>query len=541
MLKNTRKLVIFMLLAIAFFALANFVLAAEADLGMEYGDEIGLSDEDPRIIVARVIQVALGFLGITAVIIIMYAGWVWMTSEGNEEKISQAKKILTNAIIGLVIVLSAFSIASFILSRLTGAVNGENFYPNSGGAPSGGGVSATTNKIIESHYPSRNQVDVPRNTKIMVTFKEAIDINTIITQIEDPDDEKNTIDVIQDNNIKIYKSVDGADNALSASVVLATKTSDDKTFVFNTTSLFDMAWYTISLGAGITKSDGSNAFIGEMSTDGYSWSFEVSADEDLIPPKIREVVPSPSTTKPRNSVIQINFNEPVDPTMASGSTGGGFDNIEVRDNSAALVEGNFYISNGYKTVEFLTVNTCGVNSCGQTVYCLPANQTLTVLVKAANISTGLNGIADMAGNSLDGNADGLSQGPGADDYSWSFSTTNEIIITSPEIIEYGPMGAGTSLDAVPYAIFNRILLSSSLVKDDPVGSGGVSLTANPTEKGIYYQINKRNDSVIIDEQEVERTIVYIRHGQNFYEDTDYTPEFNQNIRDIYQNCYSYIP
>jgi len=526
MLKNTRKLVIFMLLAIAFFALANFVLAAEADLGMEYGDEIGLSDEDPRIIVARVIQIALGFLGITAVIIIMYAGWIWMTSEGNEEKISQAKKILTNAIIGLVIVLSAFSIASFILSRLTGAVNGENFYPNSGGAPSGGGVSATTNKIIESHYPSRNQVDVPRNTKIIVTFKEAIDPDTIIIGAN-----------INQDNIKIYKSADGLDSALPSNAVLATKTSDNKTFVFDTISLLDKSWYTVVLGTGITKIDGGAAFVGEMSTDGYNWSFEVSADEDLIPPKVESVVPTSGAAEPRNAVIQINFNEPIDPTTASGNTVGGFDNITIKyifSGIETLIDGNFYISNEYKTVEFLTADTCGINSCGQTVYCLPGNQAITATIKAADLTTGLNGLVDMAGNSLDGDADGFSQGPVFDDYVWSFSTNNKIIITSPKIIDggYGPTGTGANLDAVPYATFNRLLLSSSLIKEE-----SVSLIADPEDNGIYYQLGKRNDSVIIDEQEVERTIVYIRHGQNFYEDTDYTPEFNQNIRDIYQNCY----
>ena len=232
MLKNTRKLVVFMLIAIVVFALANFVLAAdvETELGLEYGAEIGLSDTDPRLVAAGVIQVALGFLGIIAVIIIMYAGWVWMTSEGNEEKISQAKKILINAVIGLTIILSAFAIASFILNRLNGAINEGVSYSGGGGIPGQGGISAASNKIIESHYPSRNQTNVPRNTRIIVTFKEAIDSSTVIMPTKDA--EGNIIK----GNVKIYRSVDGPDHSLSASAIVITKTDDNKTFVFNTIS-----------------------------------------------------------------------------------------------------------------------------------------------------------------------------------------------------------------------------------------------------------------------------------------------------------------
>ncbi|MDD5071117.1 MAG: Ig-like domain-containing protein [Patescibacteria group bacterium] len=115
--KLKKNLIVIALLIIASFIVVNFAFA-QADLGMEYGEQIGLSSEDPRVMAANVIRIALGFLGIIAVSLIIYAGWLYMTAAGEEEKIEKAKKILTGAIIGLIIILSSFAIASFVLNRL---------------------------------------------------------------------------------------------------------------------------------------------------------------------------------------------------------------------------------------------------------------------------------------------------------------------------------------------------------------------------------------------------------------------------------------
>ena len=90
---------VFIVMLCAVFLLPKFVSADSLDVGLEYPAQIGLGDEDPRVIIAKIIRIALGFLGIIAVCLIMYAGWLWMSSEGDEEKINQAKKILKNAII----------------------------------------------------------------------------------------------------------------------------------------------------------------------------------------------------------------------------------------------------------------------------------------------------------------------------------------------------------------------------------------------------------------------------------------------------------
>ncbi|MFA5359760.1 MAG: Ig-like domain-containing protein [Patescibacteria group bacterium] len=135
MLKSVKKIIIFLSLVIVVFAVVHFALAADLNVGLDNAAGTGLGDTDPRIIAARIIRIFLGFLGIIAVSLVMYAGWMYMTAEGDSEKVEKAKKILVGALIGLVICLASFAIASFILNSLLDATGASN--NNSGG---GGGT-----------------------------------------------------------------------------------------------------------------------------------------------------------------------------------------------------------------------------------------------------------------------------------------------------------------------------------------------------------------------------------------------------------------
>lgn len=79
--------------------------------------ELGLNGEkDPRVLAAEVISILLGFLGIVAVVLIITAGFKWMTAGGDKGKIDEAKNLMTNAVIGLVIILSAWALSNFIIN-----------------------------------------------------------------------------------------------------------------------------------------------------------------------------------------------------------------------------------------------------------------------------------------------------------------------------------------------------------------------------------------------------------------------------------------
>ena len=83
-----------------------------------------LAQGDPRTIIARVINFALGFLGVIAVALILFGGFKWMTAAGNEEKVEEAKKLLGAGVIGLIIILAAWAIATFIIGQIYTATTG---------------------------------------------------------------------------------------------------------------------------------------------------------------------------------------------------------------------------------------------------------------------------------------------------------------------------------------------------------------------------------------------------------------------------------
>lgn len=107
-----------------FFPLAVSAYDFEGDSGLQKtGSEtghlaLGLISLDNIII--GIIQFILSLLGVIFLIQMIFAGYIWMTSSGNEDKVSQAKKKIVNAIIGLIVVLAAYAITWLVLSSFAG-------------------------------------------------------------------------------------------------------------------------------------------------------------------------------------------------------------------------------------------------------------------------------------------------------------------------------------------------------------------------------------------------------------------------------------
>jgi len=93
------------------------------DLGVVYGSYTGLGSRDVRDTVASIIRVALGLLGIVAVVIIIIGGFTWMTAGGNDEKVGEAKKWIFSGVIGLAIILSAYALANYVIAQLVTATS----------------------------------------------------------------------------------------------------------------------------------------------------------------------------------------------------------------------------------------------------------------------------------------------------------------------------------------------------------------------------------------------------------------------------------
>lgn len=139
------------------------------------GAEIALPTEDPRIVAAQIIRVALGFLGILALAIILYGGFIWMTAAGNEERLAKAKKILTSAAIGLLIIIFAFGITQFVLNKLMEAAGvGVEVPTGPSGPPPGLPADAF---LVRSISPSGS---IPiRNVVVRVVFNRNVDLASL--------------------------------------------------------------------------------------------------------------------------------------------------------------------------------------------------------------------------------------------------------------------------------------------------------------------------------------------------------------------------
>jgi hypothetical protein len=84
----------------------------------EFQGATGLGDRDPREMIASLVNIALGFLGILALMLIILAGFKWMLSMGNEDKASEAKRMLFSGIVGLIIILASFGLARFAIDAI---------------------------------------------------------------------------------------------------------------------------------------------------------------------------------------------------------------------------------------------------------------------------------------------------------------------------------------------------------------------------------------------------------------------------------------
>lgn len=128
-----KKLIGYALGAGAALALAATAHAAGTDIDDFFGGGVGdsanfadaanLGDANLQDVIASVIKTILSFLGIVAVVIILMGGFQWMTAGGSEEKVKKAKSLITQGIIGLVITILAFAIATFVIKSITGAID----------------------------------------------------------------------------------------------------------------------------------------------------------------------------------------------------------------------------------------------------------------------------------------------------------------------------------------------------------------------------------------------------------------------------------
>lgn len=70
------------------------------------------------ILVTAVLQI----LGVIFLVLIIYGGFKWMSAAGQDEKLKEAQRMITNSVVGLIIVVLAYAISTFVLEKLTEAI-----------------------------------------------------------------------------------------------------------------------------------------------------------------------------------------------------------------------------------------------------------------------------------------------------------------------------------------------------------------------------------------------------------------------------------
>ncbi len=108
------KKFLFLLFSLFFLVFGVNIVLAQVDIPNNMGSTFGLATTGLKETAIKIIQYLLGFLGILAISLILYGGFLWMTSGGNPQKIEKAKKTLIAALIGLAIILTSFVIVKFV-------------------------------------------------------------------------------------------------------------------------------------------------------------------------------------------------------------------------------------------------------------------------------------------------------------------------------------------------------------------------------------------------------------------------------------------
>lgn len=104
--------------AATLFDRATGALGKAVDAAYGGGESVAVNENTFLESLIGIINPLITLIGIIFFLLLIYAGYLWMTARGNEEEVTKAKKITREAIIGLIIILLARLLTEFILSQI---------------------------------------------------------------------------------------------------------------------------------------------------------------------------------------------------------------------------------------------------------------------------------------------------------------------------------------------------------------------------------------------------------------------------------------
>lgn len=110
----------------AVFAQNNLSGAVNQQLGAgAQGADIG-APVDPRVFIADIIKIVLTGVGSVFTFLIILGGYWWLTDRGEEQRVEKAKKTISAAVVGLIVVLISYSITLFVGRLAERSSRGDN-------------------------------------------------------------------------------------------------------------------------------------------------------------------------------------------------------------------------------------------------------------------------------------------------------------------------------------------------------------------------------------------------------------------------------
>lgn len=107
-------------IAVAPFLIPSMALAQGGLIGVP--SPVGTAQGDLPSVILRIINYVLTIVGVVALAYLVYGGFMYITSAGNEDKIEEAKGILVNAVVGIVVIAVAAALVNFVIRGVGGAV-----------------------------------------------------------------------------------------------------------------------------------------------------------------------------------------------------------------------------------------------------------------------------------------------------------------------------------------------------------------------------------------------------------------------------------
>ncbi len=130
LLKEKRKHLFSFLMVVMFLAVpvlglglvhpasADIVTNIEGNLTATGLQQLGDEGANLPKTIGNVVGVLLGLLGVVFVLIVIYAGFMWMMAQGDETKITKARKTIIQGVVAIVIIFMAYAITSFVIAQI---------------------------------------------------------------------------------------------------------------------------------------------------------------------------------------------------------------------------------------------------------------------------------------------------------------------------------------------------------------------------------------------------------------------------------------